>query len=385
MKRRGFLAGLGGAAVGGALVPKLLPHAWCGVAHAQDAIDFARPEGQRRISWVPARHYEKLEGRKVLCRLCPRECRVARGERGYCGVRENRDGDYFTLVHGRACAIHVDPIEKKPLFHFLPGTQALSLATAGCNMECRFCQNWEISQFRPEQVDSVAAPPAGLLRLCRRDGVPTIAYTYSEPTIFYEYMLDIARATHAAGMHSVVISNGYIQEAPLRELAPHLSAYKVDLKAYTPEFYKQQCNATLPPVLQTLRTLRSLDLWTEIVVLIIPTLNDAERSNREMFRWIQGELGPDVPVHLTRFHPTYKIRNLPRTPIRTLERLHAIAREEGLHFVYVGNAPGHAAESTYCPSCGERVIERYGYFIGEIRLDAGCCGACGAPIPGVWS
>jgi pyruvate formate lyase activating enzyme len=390
MKRRQFIAGLCGGALGGAALPPLLegsilPRIFGGEAHAQDAIDFALPEGEKRISLTPALHYEKIAGKKVICHLCPRECRVADKERGYCGVRENRGGDYFTLVHSRICAVHVDPIEKKPLFHFLPGTQALSLATAGCNMECRFCQNWEISQFRPEQVSSTEASPQALLNATRRERIPTIAYTYSEPTIFYEYMLDIARLTSQNGVRNVVISNGYIAEKPLRELAPHLAAYKVDLKAFTQDFYRNQCNATLEPVLESLKILKAIGLWTEIVVLIIPTLNDDASSNRAMFQWIMKELGPDVPVHLTRFHPTYKIRNLPRTPVKILEKIRAIALDEGLHFVYLGNTPGHPAESTRCPKCNEVVIERYGYVVGPVQLKDGCCPKCGTPIAGVWS
>lgn len=381
MKRREFIAGLAGCACGCELLASMSG----GKAHAQDAIDFALPRGEKRISLAPALHYEKIEGQKVICRLCPRECRVADQERGYCGVRENRGGEYFTLVHGRVCAVHVDPIEKKPLFHVLPGTTALSLATAGCNMECRFCQNWQISQFRPEQVDSTEAKPEGLLRTARQHGAHSIAYTYSEPTIFYEYMLDVARHTSSKGIRNVVISNGYISEKPLRELAPHLAAYKVDLKAFTEDFYRDQCSATLEPVLHTLKVLKAIGLWTEIVVLVIPTLNDDPASNRAMFKWIAAQLGPDVPVHLSRFHPTYKIQNLPRTPVSTLEHLHSIAKAEGLHYVYLGNTPGHPAESTYCPACGHKIIERYGYVVGTVDLQDGCCRRCGAKIPGLWA
>ncbi|MBM3318365.1 MAG: AmmeMemoRadiSam system radical SAM enzyme [Candidatus Eisenbacteria bacterium] len=381
MHRRRLLGMLAGCACGTSLAPRLLG----GALRAQDAIDFAMPGGEPAVGLAPARFGEPLPGGEILCRLCPRECRIADMARGYCGVRENRRGEFFTLVHGRVCSLHADPIEKKPFFHFLPGTDALSLATPGCNLACRFCQNWQISQFRPEQVPTRAASPEALLRAARDQGAPTLAYTYSEPTIFYEYMRDIAAYTAPRGIRNVVVSNGYIQERPLRELAPHLSAYKVDLKAFTEEFYARQCNAELAPVLATLETLKSIGLWMEIVVLVIPTLNDDEASNQAMFRWIRATLGPEVPLHLTRFHPTYKILNLPRTPVPTLERLHALARAEGLHYVYIGNAPGHPTESTYCPGCGARVIERYGYVIGAIALDAGRCRGCGHPIPGVWS
>jgi pyruvate formate lyase activating enzyme len=381
MDRRRFIGALGGCAFGGGLAARYLG----GALSAQDAIDFAPPEGDGQIGLAPALHYERQPGLKVVCKLCPRECRVADAERGYCGVRENRGGDYYTLVYGRTCSIHVDPIEKKPFFHVLPGAAALSLATAGCNMECRFCQNWEISQFRPEQVPSLEAPPEGVLGAARQYRAPVVAYTYNEPTVFYEYLRDIARVTSAQGIRNVVVSNGYIQEKPLRELAPALAAFKVDLKAFTESFYAEQCSAKLAPVLDTLRTLKSIGLWTEIVVLIIPTLNDDEASNRAMFRWVTANLGPDVPLHLGRFHSTYKITNLPATPVATLERLHGIAKQEGLHYVYLGNVPGHAAESTYCPQCGTRVIERYGYVVNALRLKDGHCPKCDRLIPGVWA
>ncbi len=354
-------------------------------AGAQDAVDFALPEGEKRVSPAPALHYDPIDNLRVICRLCPRECRVADQERGYCGVRENRGGQYVTLVHNRVCTANVDPIEKKPFFHFLPGAQALSVATAGCNMECRFCQNWQISQFRPEQVPSIEATPEGLLRFARQKDAAAIAYTYTEPTVYYELMLAVARHTAPQGIRNVVVSNGYINEAPLRELAPHLAAYKVDLKAFTEGFYRDQCSGRLEPVLRTLKVLKALGLWTEIVVLVIPTLNDDDLSNRAMFDWIVAELGPEIPVHLSRFHPTYKIQNLPRTPIATLERLHALAGKAGLEFVYLGNLPGHAAESTYCPGCGRRVVERFGYVVGRIDLRDGRCSGCGRIIPGVWS
>jgi pyruvate formate lyase activating enzyme len=384
MKRREFITRLTGACLASAALPRGLGLGGP-AARAQDAVDFELPRGEREVGIAPARHYERLAEKKVVCKLCPRECVVADQERGYCGVRENHDGEFVTLVHGRVCAAHVDPIEKKPFYHVLPGSGALSIAAPGCNMKCRFCQNWQISQFRPEQVGTTAAPVEGLLQVARQRGAATLAYTYTEPTIFYEYMLDAARYTAPRGLRNLVVSNGYIQAAPVRELAPFLTAYKVDLKAYTNDFYRNQCSAELAPVLRTLLLLRELEVWTEIVILILPTLNDDESSNRAMFEWIVSELGPEVPVHLSRFHPTYKIQNLPRTPIATLEHLHALARASGLHYVYIGNAQGHRAESTYCPACDTQVIERFGHLVGSIRMRDGCCRQCGHPIPGVWS
>ena len=343
----------------------------------------AAPQDEAYVA--EARHYKKLDEQRVECELCPRKCQVADRERGYCGVRENRGGEYFTLVHSRVVALHIDPIEKKPLSHFRPGTNALSLATAGCNIECKFCQNWNISQFRPEQVKATTISPKQMIDLAKDRRVPIIAYTYSEPVVFYEYMADIAAEGNARGVESVMISNGYILPEPMRELLPLLAAVKIDLKAFTEKFYDEACTGgKLQPVLDVLKLLAAAGKWFEIVVLLIPTLNDDPGEIREMARWIKAELGPDVPLHFSRFHPTYKIKNLPPTPVSTLERSHAIAREEGLNFVYCGNVPGHPAESTYCPGCEKVLIKRYGYTILENNLSNGKCPACGRAIPGVW-
>ena len=334
---------------------------------------------------VKAKYWEKLDDGRVRCLLCPRECRVADKERGYCGVRENMSGEYYTLVHSRLCSAHTDPIEKKPLFHFLPGTTAFSIATAGCNLECKFCQNWEISQFRPEQIPSVNYAPKDIALAALRDGARSIAYTYTEPIIFYEYMYDCAKEGNKKGLRSVMISNGFIQRKPMEDLVEVLSAVKIDLKAFADDFYKKICGASLKPVLDTLELLKSKGIWFEIVVLIIPTLNDSLEENQKMARWIKTNLGPDVPVHFTRFHPMYKIKNLSRTPVETLEKIHSAAKAEGLNYVYIGNVPGHKAESTYCPKCLKPVIKRWGFQIMENNITKkGLCASCGKPIAGVW-
>lgn len=338
-----------------------------------------------RLGVARAMHWKALDGKRVECTLCPRACRVADLERGYCGVRENRGGEYFTLVHSRPCALHDDPIEKKPLYHYLPGSTALSLGTAGCNMECRFCQNWRMAQFRPEQVESIVAGPRDLVRRAVRAGSSAIAFTYSEPVVFYEYMLDTARHARRQGLGAVMISNGYINREPLEELLPHLSAVKIDLKAFTDRFYREMCSGELPPVLDTLKTLRKKGTWFEIVVLLLPTENDSPGELKQMCRWVAENLGPDVPLHFTRFHPMYKVRNLPSTPVGSLEMARETALAAGLHFPYVGNVPGHPGESTWCPGCGELVIRRVGYKILELKLDKGSCTKCGRPIPGIWS
>ena len=331
-----------------------------------------------------AMYYDKLPGKRVECTLCPRKCRVADVERGWCGVRENRGGKYYTLVFSRVCAAHVDPIEKKPLFHYLPGTRAFSIATAGCNMECKFCQNWEISQFRPEQVGAEYAPPEAIVRTARRYDCPTIAYTYSEPVVFYEYAYETSRVARQAGVGSVMITNGYIQKEPLLKICQLLNGIKIDLKGFTERFYRDACRGELKPVLEVLETLATLKIWLEMVILIIPTLNDSEAEIRGMSQWIHRNLGDDVPVHFTRFHPMYKIKNLPATPVRTLEHCREIAREAGLHYVYIGNVPGHEGENTYCPRCQRVVIRRIGYTIVENHLQNGHCRFCQQAIAGVW-
>ncbi len=363
-----------------------------GVSVAQDAaadskIDLSGPKLPGVVRH-PALFWEAQPDKKVLCKLCPRECRVADVERGYCGVRENRGGTYQTLVYGTLCSLNVDPIEKKPLFHYLPGTTAASIATPGCNMECKFCQNWEISQFRPEQVPSRPLTPEQLVDRCV--GLPTdykchtIAYTYSEPTIFYEYMHDTAALARQKGMGSVAISNGYMLEEPLRKLCLQLTGIKIDLKAFTEDFYKKMCSAKLKPVLDALVVLASTGIWMELVILIIPTLNDSVDEIQQMCKWVVKNLGPDVPMHFTRFHPTYRVNNLAPTPVPTVERARKAAMDAGVRYAYVGNVPWNEGENTFCPSCGKRVIHRRGFRIVENNVVDGKCPACKNSIAGVW-
>jgi pyruvate formate lyase activating enzyme len=333
----------------------------------------------------PARWWKELDGLRVECELCPKKCRVADRERGTCGVRENVGGKYYTLVHSRPCSLHVDPIEKKPFNHVLPGTPSLSIATPGCNIECRFCQNWQIAQVRPEQVRTFEARPEQIAALAIKHRTPTIACTYTEPVVFSEYVHDIAVAARNVKVRTVLVSNGFILEKPLDDLIEVLGAVKIDLKAFTEKFYKEVCGGELKPVLDTLRRLRGKGMWTEIVVLVVPTLNDSEAEIRRLSRFVRDDLGAEVPIHFTRFHPSYRIKNLPRTPVATLERAYDIARAEGLLFPYVGNVPGHPGNNTYCPHCGKIVIRRVGMAVMENRLASGGCPACRKKIPGVWS
>ena len=355
-----------------------------GLAAQSDPLADFGPDDRRFVR--EAMFYKPLPDQRVQCTLCPRECRVADRERGFCGVRENRGGKYYTLVHSRACSIgRADPIEKKPLYHYLPGTTAFSIATAGCNMECQFCQNWQISQFRPEQVKATYLPPETVVRVSQRQGAPTMAFTYSEPTVFYEYMHDTAKAGRARGVGSVMISNGYISEPAIVKVGEQLTAVKIDLKSFTNRFYQDVCAGTLEPVLQTLRTLKRVGIWYEIVVLLIPTLNDSPKEIAAMCEWVKTELGPDVPIHFSRFHPTYRLRNLPATPVRTVEMAWRTARRAGLRYAYVGNVRRHPGEQTYCPKCRHVVIERVGYYTRTDGLRDGKCRKCGCPIAGVWT
>ena len=333
----------------------------------------------------PARFYEKLSDRMVQCQLCPRACAVPVGDRGFCRVRENRGGSYYTLIHSRVVTQHIDPIEKKPFFHFLPGSVAFSIASGGCNVNCKFCQNWEISQARPEQLRAVYLPPQELVSSAKRESCPVIAYTYSEPIVWTEYVLDSCEAGHQQGVRSVMVSNGFIQQEPLRQLCAKLDAIKIDLKSFSDAYYRDVVRGELKPVLNSIVTARKMARWLELVYLVVPTLNDSDVEFRTLARWIKAEIGPDVPIHFTRFYPLYLLRNLPPTPVQSLERAKAIADSEGLHYAYVGNVPGHTGGNTYCPNCRQLLIERTGFMIKQMNLKKGNCTKCGHSIRGVWT
>jgi len=376
--RRDFLARCAGGAVGMAVGLELLRGADNG--HLPTA---AASSG----TYLPvrkARFYETLSLKRVKCTLCPRECIVDDKERGYCGVRENRGGVYYTLVHSNPCAANVDPIEKKPLHHFFPGTKAFSIATAGCNMECAYCQNWQISQARPENTRNVKMTPAEVVALAKSHGCNSIAFTYTEPVVFLEYVIDTSIAARKAGVKSVMITAGYINPTPLKEACRHLDAIKVDFKGFSEKFYREVCHGELAPVLKALKIIRQTGTWLELVVLVVPGRNDDPAELRSMCRWVVTNLGRDTPIAFTRFHPMYKLKNIAATPVTTLEQARRIATEEGLRYAYVGNVPGHRWESTYCPQCGKVVIRRIGYSVDLSNFRKGACGSCGKPIPGIW-
>ncbi|MFQ6059350.1 MAG: AmmeMemoRadiSam system radical SAM enzyme, partial [Anaerolineae bacterium] len=327
---------------------------------------------------------ESHTGSHVKCQLCPKGCVISEGHRGDCRVRENRGGKLHTMVYGNPCAVHIDPIEKKPFFHFNPGTPAFSIATAGCNLHCLYCQNWTISQVPPEETDNYDLPPEDVVALALDKGCPSIAYTYAEPTVFYEYMLTTARLGRAKGVRSVVISAGYMNPGPLRDLCRAVDAIKIDLKGFNKEFYKKVCFATLEPVLESIKTVHEEGVHLEIVNLVVPTLNDDPDELRDMARWIMDNVGPDVPLHFSRFYPQYKLKNLPPTPVESLERAREVALDAGIHYVYIGNVPGHPGNQTYCARCGKIIIRRLGFAVMEYHIADGQCEFCGQPIPGVW-
>ncbi|MBU2561341.1 MAG: AmmeMemoRadiSam system radical SAM enzyme [Nanoarchaeota archaeon] len=333
-----------------------------------------------------AMFYEKLDRMKVQCHLCPNECIILHGKRGSCRVRENRAGTLYSLVYGLPCTAGVDPIEKKPLFHFLPGTKAYSIATPGCNLHCKWCQNWQISQRGPEDVDCFEMSPQEVVDNALKAGCKTIAYTYVEPAIFYEYVLDTAKLAKKAGLKNIMVTNGYINQKPLKELYKYIDACNVDLKGFTEEFYVKYCQGHLKPILDMIKTVKKMGVWVELTTLIIPDLNDDSATIKKQCDWIVKELGPDVPLHLSRFFPYYQLAHLPPTPPETLKAAYDIAKGTGLNHVYVGNMKLDNTEDTFCPKCRKKLIDRSAFFtVNSIKVHDGRCGFCNAKIAGVFS
>jgi len=330
-----------------------------------------------------ALYYKKLDRNITKCELCPRFCIIKPGERGLCGVRQNIKGKLFSLVYNRPCAMHTDPIEKKPLYHFMPGAKAFSIATIGCNFFCGFCQNWQISRADANNIEKHYAEvrPEKVVELCKENNCGIISYTYTEPTIFYEYMLDIARLATEQNIKNTIVSNGYINEKPLRELCKVLDGANIDLKAFTNEFYKEVCKGTLEPVLRSLRILKEEGVWLELTNLVVPGLNDDFDKIEEMCKWIAKELGRDVPLHFSRFHPDYVMTEGEPTPLESLEKAKGIA-EKYLDYVYLGNIGGES--NTLCPRCGAVVIRRGVFGLVDNKLVQGKCPECDEKIAGVF-
>ncbi|MBW1980383.1 MAG: AmmeMemoRadiSam system radical SAM enzyme [Deltaproteobacteria bacterium] len=328
--------------------------------------------------------YERLEELRVRCNLCAHRCLIKNNKRGICGVRQNQEGTLQSLVYGRAIARHVDPIEKKPLFHFQPGTRSYSIATVGCNFRCRFCQNADISQM-PRDFNRIIGEdflPADVVAAARRSGCSSVSYTYTEPTIFFEYAYDTARLAQAAGLKNVFVSNGYMTPEALEVIQPYLDAANVDLKAFSEKFYQEQCGGKLAPVLESLNKIKDMGIWLEVTTLVIPQLNDSEKELRNIARFIRS-LGPETPWHVSRFHPTYNLTDRASTPVAALQRAREIGLQEGLHYVYTGNIPGDEGENTFCHACGQLLIDRFGFTTARYNIKHGLCPWCETQVAGV--
>ena len=331
--------------------------------------------------------YETRENNAVRCQLCHHRCMIKDGRRGLCAVRENRSGTLHTLVYGKVIAGHVDPIEKKPLYHFLPGTQSYSIATVGCNFRCRFCQNADIAQMPNDREGMILGndvAPERVVEDALQSGSRSISYTYTEPTVFFEFAYDTAKLAHDSDLKNVFVTNGYMSSEAIKMIAHYLDAANVDLKAFNDDYYREQCGARLQPVLDNLKQMVSLGIFVEVTTLMVPGLNDNPDELKQLAGFISEELNPATPWHISRFHPTYRLTDRGPTPVKTLAMARDIGQSAGLQFVYTGNVPGDSGENTFCPGCGEMIIERWGFRLGNVRVKDGACSLCGQSIAGVW-
>jgi len=334
----------------------------------------------------PTKFWHRLKDGRVQCDLCPRYCRLREGQAGLCFVRARRDDAIVLMTWGRSSGYCVDPIEKKPLFHFLPGTPVLSFGTAGCNLACRFCQNWDISKAREDDVLTDRAEPEAIARAAKDLGCASVAFTYNDPIVFHEYAIDVAEACHAKGIRTVAVTSGYVNAEPRREFYARMDGVNVDLKAFSEGFYHRICSGHLDPVLETLRYVRhETNVWLELTTLLIPGENDSDAEISAMSDWVAHSLGPTVPMHFTAFHPAWRMNDRPQTPVATLRRARAIALNAGIRYVYTGNVRDPEGESTWCHECGGLLVGRDGYRITAWNLtDDATCGGCEAPAAGVF-
>ena len=335
--------------------------------------------------WSKEAFFYETVGDTVQCQVCPNQCVLEPGDRSICRSKVNINGKLLTLTYGNPCAQHVDPIEKKPLYHFYPGSRIFSIATTGCNFRCLNCQNWEISQRKPEEVWFTELFPEDVVNKTKEKGIPSIAYTYSEPITYYEYMYDTARLAVDAGLKNVLVSNGYINREPLLKLCQYIDGANVNLKSFEDDIYRRLNGGRLEPVLNTFKTMHEEGVWFEMTTLVVPTYIDKPEMIKRMCGWILQELGPDHPLHFIRFHPDYKLTRLPYTPVDTLEQFRDIALKAGIHYAYIGNVPGHEGSHTYCHNCRRLLISRTGYFMPDFNIEEGRCKFCGTAIPGRWT
>lgn len=336
------------------------------------------------IKPMPSPWFEKTGNNSVRCTLCPKECQLAEGERALCRVRENRNGVGYTLVYGNPALVQEDPVERKPFYHVLPGSRVLSVSTAGCNLSCDFCEAWDMALVEPEAIYAYDMPPEKVVTHALASGVRAVSFAFGEPVAFYEYMAATAALAKEAGLLNLVHTAAYIRPEPLLKLCRTLDAANVDLKSFDPAFYREVVGGELAPVLENLKLLRSAGVHLEITNILIPTLNDDMKLIGKMCNWIAEELGPDVPLHFSRFYPLFRLSGLPRTPVSTLELARNTAMEAGLKFVYLAKVTGHEGENTICPGCGQAAIKRIGFVVSEMNLENGACKNCGTAIPGRW-
>jgi len=363
-----------------------LASAGAGLLPCSPLLEPAAAAGLKK-GWVNRRkspYFSTLDGERIRCDLCPHLCEIDNGDRGRCSVRENLDGELWTVAYGNPCAVQIDPVEKKPFYHVLPGTKTLSLATAGCNLHCKSCLNWEVAKARPEETYNHELPPSEAVMRAESYGCHSIACSYVEPVVFIEYMTEIARRCQERPLLHLMHSAGYINRPPLDDICAVLDAACIDLKGFTEDFYRDLVDGSLAPVLATLKRLKDNGVHTEIVNLLIPGKNDNPETVRAMCRWIFEQLGPDVPINFFRFYPRYMLKSIPPTPVPTLEQARSVAMEAGLRYAYIANVPEHPGKHTYCPWCGELLIERIGYITTILALEDGRCAGCGHAIPGVW-
>jgi len=349
------------------------------VSNPQLAVTSASP----KISSREAMFYAGLKNNAVQCKLCFRRCIIEEAKTGFCRTRKNQQGKLYSLVYGLPSAIHIDPIEKEPCFHMLPGSKILCFGTAGCNFKCRHCHNWHLSQSAPGDIEVTPMEPASAVDLAVKHKIPALSFTYNEPTVFYEYVYDISRLAKGKGLKILWHSNGALNAEPLRELLKYTDAVTIDLKGFTSRAY-QNSQAELEPVLNTLKIIKEEGVWLEIVNLVIPAINDSPEDIRRMCEWIKENLGADTPLHFSRFFPNYKLTHLPPTPPQTLDEAYKIAKEAGLNFVTLGNLPGHKYNSTLCPDCGKILIRRTHFQVLSNNIEKGRCRFCGRKIPGIW-
>jgi len=341
-------------------------------------------ESRKSLNPVKSPWFKELDNDKVQCQLCPHQCILEQGQRSPCRVRKNIDGQGYTLAFGNPALIQEDPVERKPFFHVLPGSRALSVSTAGCNLNCSFCEVWDMALVRPEEIHSYKMSPEEVIDHARSAGLDALSYAFGEPVAFYEYMHCMAGLAREAGMINLVHTAGYINQAPLRELCEIIDAANVDLKGFDPDFYRDYVGGDIEAVLETLKLMKKYGIHVEVTSIVIPTLNDKPEKIREMCAWIINELGEDTPLHFSRFYPLYRLSGLPRTPVSTLDMARETAMEAGLKYVYVAKVGGHEGENTFCPGCGAKVISRLGFIVEQVEMTDGRCRSCGHFIPGIW-